>query len=134
MSRSSLDVVSTTTGRPAVRACDLIRLVLRNLLGNAWKFTARCDPAVIEVTREGRAFVVRDNGAGFDMRYAAKLFDPFQRLHATSDFEGTGIGLAIVHRIVQRHGGRIWAEGEVDRGASFFFTLTTDAPAEAGQR
>jgi PAS domain S-box-containing protein len=111
----------------------LIRLVLRNLLGNAWKFTGRRDPAVIQVAAagaDGRVFVVRDNGAGFDMRYAAKLFDPFQRLHASSDFEGTGIGLAIVHRIVQRHGGRIWAEGEVDAGASFFFTLTADAAGD----
>jgi signal transduction histidine kinase len=115
----------------------LIRLVLRNLLGNAWKFTARSEPAVIEVDGTGpdrQVIVVRDNGAGFDMRYAAKLFDPFQRLHSTADFEGTGIGLAIVYRIVHRHGGRIWAEGEVGSGAAFFFTLTTDATAsEADQ-
>ena len=121
--------VSVADGLSAGGDPHLIRLVLRNLLGNAWKFTARREPAVIEVTRadpDGKVFVVRDNGAGFDMRYAAKLFDPFQRLHANADFEGTGIGLAIVHRIVQRHGGRIWAEGEVDHGASFSFTLTTD--------
>ena len=122
--------VSVADGLSAGGDPHLIRLVLRNLLGNAWKFTARREPAVIEVTRadpDGKVFVVRDNGAGFDMRYAAKLFDPFQRLHANADFEGTGIGLAIVHRIVQRHGGRIWAEGAVDHGASFSFTLTTDA-------
>jgi len=121
--------VSVADGLSAGGDPHLIRLVLRNLLGNAWKFTARREPAVIEVTRadpDGKVLVVRDNGAGFDMRYAAKLFDPFQRLHANADFEGTGIGLAIVHRIVQRHGGRIWAEGEVDHGASFYFTLTTD--------
>ncbi|MCA2216232.1 sensor histidine kinase [Jidongwangia harbinensis] len=111
----------------------LIRLVLRNLLGNAWKFTARSTPAVITVEATGPddgVFAIRDNGAGFDMRYAAKLFDPFQRLHSASDFEGTGVGLAIVSRIVHRHGGRIWAEGEVGNGAAFFFTLTTE-PATA---
>jgi PAS domain S-box-containing protein len=107
----------------------LIRLIMINLLGNAWKFTARRDPAVIEVGPGdgGRVIAVRDNGAGFDTRYADKLFDPFQRLHSNSDFEGTGIGLAIVQRIVQRHGGRIWAQSEIDRGTTFFFTLATDA-------
>jgi PAS domain S-box-containing protein len=105
----------------------LIRLVLQNLLGNAWKFTAHREDATIELAeldRDGESvFVVRDNGAGFDMRYVAKLFDPFQRLHAVSEFEGTGIGLAIVQRIIRRHGGRIWATGEVGQGAAFYFTL-----------
>jgi PAS domain S-box-containing protein len=109
----------------------LIRLILHNLLGNAWKFTARRSPAVIRVDvivrHEAPVFTVSDNGAGFDMRYVAKLFDPFQRLHSTTDFEGTGIGLAIVHRIVQRHGGRIWAESEPGQGATFFFTLAVSA-------
>jgi signal transduction histidine kinase len=108
----------------------LIRLTLHNLLGNAWKFTARQTPAVIQVgstTQNGPpVFTVGDNGAGFDMRYAGKLFDPFQRLHAVTDFEGTGIGLAIVHRIVQRHGGRVWAISEPGHGATFFFTLSGD--------
>jgi PAS domain S-box-containing protein len=114
----------------------LIRLVLHNLLSNAWKFTARRSPAVIRVDALQRSdasvFMVSDNGAGFDMRYVAKLFDPFQRLHSASDFEGTGIGLAIVHRIVSRHGGRIWAESEPGQGTTFFFTLAGDTAPPAG--
>jgi PAS domain S-box-containing protein len=105
----------------------LVRLVLANLIGNAWKFTAKASRAVIEVgalDKDGeRVFTVRDNGAGFNMEYAAKLFEPFQRLHSRGEFDGSGLGLAIVARIVRRHGGRIWAEGEPGRGAAFFFTL-----------
>jgi PAS domain S-box-containing protein len=107
----------------------LIRLALDNLLSNAWKFTGKREQAIIEVGsvhRDGeRQFFVRDNGAGFDMRYSNKLFDPLQRLHAATEFEGNGIGLAIVHRIVSRHGGRIWATSEPEKGATFFFTLTS---------
>jgi signal transduction histidine kinase len=103
---------------------QLLRALFDNLLGNAWKFVAKRDDAVIEFgQRDGAVFFVRDNGAGFDMAYAAKLFVPFQRLHATTEYAGTGIGLATVQRIVRRHGGRIWAEGEVDKGATFYFTL-----------
>jgi len=105
----------------------LMRSVLVNLLGNAWKFTSGHDHAHIEVgaaaTDRGRAFFVRDDGAGFDMRYAKNLFGAFQRLHTPDQFEGTGIGLATVQRIVHRHGGAVWAEGEVERGATFWFTL-----------
>jgi two-component system, NtrC family, sensor kinase len=105
----------------------LLAVVFDNLLGNAWKFSGKRADARIEVGAaevDGRrAFFVRDNGAGFDMAYGAKLFGVFQRLHSTAEFEGTGIGLATVQRIVHRHGGRIWAEGEVGRGACFFFTL-----------
>ena len=105
----------------------LLKIMLQNLLGNAWKYSGRQATAAIEFGRmhhDGEpAYVVRDNGVGFDMVYAGKLFKPFQRLHGTEDFPGTGIGLALVQRIVQRHGGRAWAEGEVGKGARFYFTL-----------
>jgi PAS domain S-box-containing protein len=105
----------------------LLRIALENLLNNAWKFTARKRAARIEVgteTREGgQVYYARDNGAGFDMEYAGKLFGAFQRLHSASEFPGHGIGLATVHRIITRHGGRIWAEGRPDEGATFYFTL-----------
>jgi light-regulated signal transduction histidine kinase (bacteriophytochrome) len=105
----------------------LLRVLFDNLIGNAWKFTARTDQARVEVgvqTRDdGIRYFVRDNGAGFNMAYAEKLFRPFQRLHTEAEFPGTGIGLATVYRIVDRHGGRIWAEGAVNQGASFYFTL-----------
>ncbi len=105
----------------------MLRQVWINLLGNAIKFTRNRDAAVVEVGghAEGREIIyyVKDNGAGFDMRYADKLFGLFQRLHKVEEFEGTGIGLAIVNRIVKRHGGRLWGEGKVDEGATFYFTL-----------
>jgi PAS domain S-box-containing protein len=111
---------------------NLIRLALENLLANAWKFTSKCEQSIISMgvvhRPGGQAFFIRDNGAGFDMRYAEKLFDPFQRLHPAAEFEGTGIGLAIVDRILSRHGGRIWAESEPGKGSTFFFTLTPDGP------
>jgi PAS domain S-box-containing protein len=105
----------------------LLRLLLENLLGNAWKFTSKQDLARIEfgtvAIDGGLAYVVRDNGVGFDMAHAAKLFGAFQRLHSTREFSGTGIGLATVQRVVHRHGGRVWAEAEPGKGASFYFTL-----------
>jgi len=104
----------------------LLRVVLENLLGNAWKFTSRRDGARIEFGLRpvrGNVFWLRDNGAGFDMAFVSKLFGAFQRLHGAKEFPGTGIGLATVHRIVRRHGGTIWAEGAVDHGATFYFTL-----------
>jgi two-component system, sensor histidine kinase and response regulator len=106
---------------------DLLRVVLENLLGNAFKYTGKKEQAVIEFGVTGgddeRVYFVRDNGAGFDMAQADKLFSAFQRLHSEREFKGFGIGLATVHRIIQRHGGRIWAEGAEDQGASFYFTL-----------
>jgi light-regulated signal transduction histidine kinase (bacteriophytochrome) len=105
----------------------LLGVVLENLLGNAWKFTSKRLHAEIRfgcVDHENRpTYFVRDNGAGFDMTYAQKLFAPFERLHTTSEFEGTGIGLATVQRVVQRHGGDVWAESKSDDGATFYFTL-----------
>ncbi len=102
----------------------LLQALFENLLGNAWKFSAKRDGARIELGRnDDGVFFVRDNGAGFDAAYADKLFAPFQRLHSATEYPGTGIGLATVQRIVRRHGGKIWAEGAVDQGATFYFTL-----------
>jgi PAS domain S-box-containing protein len=121
--------VDVTIAPGAVTRADarLVRVVLENLLGNAWKYTRARDPARIEfgvVPNNGATrYYVRDNGAGFDMTYVHKLFGAFQRLHSHSEFEGTGIGLATVQRIVRRHGGDVWAEGAVGQGATFSFTL-----------
>jgi light-regulated signal transduction histidine kinase (bacteriophytochrome) len=105
----------------------LIEVVLSNLLGNAWKFTAKTEHALIELgtieQRDKIIYYVRDNGAGFDQQYAGKMFWPFHRLHSESEFEGTGIGLAIVDRIIRRHGGKIWAEGAEGKGATVYFSL-----------
>ncbi len=109
---------------------SLLRIALENLIGNAWKFTAREDTGRIEVGRKTvngkQAFFVGDNGAGFEMAYVDKLFEPFQRLHAMEDFPGSGIGLTIVKRIVSRHGGEIWAEGAIGEGATIYFTIGGD--------
>jgi light-regulated signal transduction histidine kinase (bacteriophytochrome) len=106
---------------------QLLRLVLENLLGNAWKFTGKRPDPRVEFGMEQRdgvtVYSVRDNGVGFDMAYSEKLFGAFQRLHAVTEFPGTGIGLATVQRVVARHGGRVWADAAPDRGATFYFTL-----------
>lgn len=116
----------------------LLRQVLLNLLSNAFKFSRGREGAIVEIgyLRQPEAgYFIRDNGAGFDMAFAGKLFEVFQRLHGVHEFEGTGIGLSIVQRVIQRHGGRIWAEGEVGKGATFYFTLPQrgDRP-ESGDR
>jgi light-regulated signal transduction histidine kinase (bacteriophytochrome) len=105
----------------------LIREVWLNLISNAIKFSSKRDRAVIEVgylqEEDNNVYFIRDNGVGFEMRYAGKLFTIFWRLHTEKEFEGTGIGLAIVQRLIHRHGGKVWAESEVDKGATFYFTL-----------
>lgn len=127
--------LETTIARlpPAVGDEDLVRVVFRNLLENALKFSALRKPSVIEIGfaagGTGAAYFVRDNGVGFDPRYSTKLFGVFEHLHDPAEFEGTGIGLALVKRIVARHGGRAWAESAVDRGATFWFTLGPYEPA-----
>jgi light-regulated signal transduction histidine kinase (bacteriophytochrome) len=117
-------IISGVTANGDVR---LMSIVLENLLGNAWKFTSKRGSARIEFGAEERdgdlVYFVRDNGAGFNMAYANKLFGAFQRLHSASEFEGTGIGLATVQRIIHRHGGRIWAESKPNVGTTFYFTL-----------
>jgi light-regulated signal transduction histidine kinase (bacteriophytochrome) len=105
----------------------LLRQVWANLISNAIKYSRHAQQARIEIgalsEKQGKVYYVRDNGAGFDMKYADKLFGVFQRLHRADEFEGTGIGLAIVQRVVHRHGGRVWAEAKVNEGATFYFTL-----------
>ena len=105
----------------------LLRILMENLLRNAWKYTSHHERARIEFgvfeKQDRHVFFVKDDGSGFDQRSADRLFQPFQRLHSAEEFPGSGIGLATVRRIVQRHGGEVWAEGEVEKGATFYFTL-----------
>jgi light-regulated signal transduction histidine kinase (bacteriophytochrome) len=119
--------VDVSPGLTAYADSHLLGVVLEKLLGNAWKFTGKKSVARICVGLESSgtetALFVADDGAGFDMAYASRLFSPFQRLHKATDFAGTGIGLAIAHRIVSRHGGRIWAQAEVGKGAKLCFTF-----------
>jgi light-regulated signal transduction histidine kinase (bacteriophytochrome) len=120
----AVEIADGLTARGDAR---LMQIVLVNLLGNAWKYTAKQPLAQVVFRQKCKGnetvFYVGDNGAGFNMAHADKLFAPFQRLHRDSEFEGTGIGLATVQRIISRHGGRIWAEGAVNEGATFYFTL-----------
>ncbi len=125
--------ISVQPGMTAEADPRLLGVVLSNLLGNAWKFTEKTAHPRIECCRQIKngqeVFSVRDNGAGFDPAFADKLFSPFQRLHKSSDFEGTGVGLAIVQRVIQRHNGRVWSESEIDKGATFHFTLKGSSDA-----
>jgi len=114
-------------GLVAFADAHLMRTLLENLLGNAWKFTGKTAAPRIELgATDERTFFVRDNGAGFDLAQAGKLFSPFERLHTPDEFPGTGIGLATVQRIVHRHGGKIWVLARVNAGATFYVTLAPD--------
>jgi light-regulated signal transduction histidine kinase (bacteriophytochrome) len=120
--------------------CDagLMKQALLNLLSNAVKYTRPRKPAVVEIGQtavDGQsAIFIRDNGVGFNMKYASKLFGVFQRLHRREDFEGTGVGLATVQRIIHKHGGRVWAQAELDKGATFYFTVAGMQKVEAQGR
>jgi light-regulated signal transduction histidine kinase (bacteriophytochrome) len=110
--------------------------VVENLMSNAWKFTGKHDRSRIELgslVKDGeKTFFLKDDGAGFDPIYYNKLFVPFQRLHSMEEFPGTGVGLATIQRIIARHGGRVWAEGAVEKGATFYFTIKTEQEMEVG--
>lgn len=119
--------VQIDKGMKAKADLNLMRLALNNLIANAWKYTSKNDIALIRIEAKHEknitVFSVKDNGCGFDMKFANNLFAPFKRLHSESEFRGTGIGLSIVDRVIRKHGGRVWGEGEVGKGASFYFTL-----------
>jgi len=120
------------TGLSAIADRGLMTTVLENLIGNAWKFTAGTADAYIEfgcmVRSADNAFFVRDNGVGFDPEFAKNMFKPFHRLHSDNEYEGLGIGLSIVERIINQHGGEVWAEGAVGKGTTIFFTLPPRGP------
>lgn len=122
------NVTCTIGDMPEARADeDMIRVVWTNLISNAFKYTGKKEKAEIEIGGKAEGdtvtYFIKDNGAGFDMKYIEKLFGVFQRLHSEDEFPGTGIGLANIKRVVERHGGKAWAEGEVDKGATFYFSL-----------
>ena len=127
-SNRSVELV-VAPGMKANADAHLVRIVMENLLTNAWKYTQNRPNAIIEfnsITQKGNGtFFVRDNGVGFDMQYAANLFKPFHRLHSETEYPGSGIGLATVERIIKRHGGKVWAESEIGKGSTFYFTLET---------
>ncbi|HEX2956286.1 MAG TPA: ATP-binding protein [Chitinispirillaceae bacterium] len=119
--------VHVDKGMEARADSSLIRIAMTNLIGNAWKYTSKKEIAIISVEskciRGQTLFIVKDNGCGFDMKFAQNLFVPFKRLHSEVEFQGTGIGLSIVDRVIRKHRGRVWAESEINKGASFYFTL-----------
>jgi light-regulated signal transduction histidine kinase (bacteriophytochrome) len=132
--------VNITSGLSALCDPHLMRVALTNLINNSWKYTSKIPSANIEFglrfCNSEPAFFIEDNGAGFDMAYAGKLFGAFQRMHSAEEFSGSGVGLATVKRVISRHGGQVWAEAEVGKGATFYFTLPTRefALPQAGEK